>query len=67
MACKLVTCPESDHLETIAFQDTPFGVIVERCTRFEPGDLGCSRKCAARRELDIGDTTVYALRLPARQ
>lgn len=73
MAWKLVTCPESAHLEMVVYEDTPLGMLVEACTRFEPGcPMTCARTCAARldrrdrdeRDLHVGDTTTYALRLP---
>jgi hypothetical protein len=73
MSCKHVTCPETAHLEMIAYEDTPCGVLIDACTRFAPGQvLTCSRSCAARRrageisDLEVGDTTRYELRLPAR-
>jgi hypothetical protein len=73
MPCKLVTCPESAHLEMIAFDDTPVGVLIDACTKFPLGcEMGCARTCAARLdrryraldELHVGDTTTFALRLP---
>ena len=73
MPCKLVTCPESAHLEMIAFDESPLGVLIDACTRFPLGcQMTCARTCAARldrrhRDLDelhVGDTTTFALRLP---
>lgn len=77
MACKLVTCPESAHLEMIVFEDTPLGLLIEACTNFQPGcPMTCPRTCAARfdrRErtdalcdLHVGDETTFELRLPDR-
>jgi hypothetical protein len=65
MACKLVTCPESAHLEMIIYEDTPLGLLIDACTRFQPGCMmKCPRTCAARLDrrfrdgidLDIGDS-----------
>ncbi len=75
MACKLVTCPESGHLEMIVYEGTGLGMLIEACTRFQPGcPMSCPRTCAARLDrrergdfdLDIGDTTTFDLRLPGR-
>ncbi len=78
MACKLITCPESAHLEMIVYEDTPLGMLIEACTRFAPGcPMSCPRTCAARLDrrsvgtnervsarLHIGDTTTFDLKLP---
>jgi hypothetical protein len=76
MACKPITCPEFAHLEMIVYEDTPFGMLIDACTRFEPGcPLTCARTCAARLDrrvrsdevtLHVGDTTLFDLRLPER-
>ena len=75
MPCKLVTCPESAHLEMIVYEDSPFGMLVDACTRFQPGcPMTCPRTCASRidkrdrelAEIHIGDTTTFELRLPDR-
>lgn len=77
MPCKLVTCPESAHLERIVYEDSPLGMLIEACTGFQPGcPMNCPRTCAARLdrvdrseehlELHVGDTTTYGLRLPSR-
>ena len=73
MASKLVTCPDSAHLEMIVYEDTPLGMLVEACTRFDVGcPMSCPRTCAARLDqrtreeaaLEVGDTTTFELRLP---
>lgn len=78
MPCKLVTCPDSAHLEMIVYEDTPLGMLIDACTRFGPGcAMDCPRTCAARfdrRErtdtlpdiLHVGDSTTFDLRLPER-
>lgn len=78
MACKLVTCPESAHLEMIVYEDSPLGMLIDACTRFQPGCvMSCPRTCAARLdrrerggdelvELHVGDVMAFDLRLPAR-
>jgi hypothetical protein len=49
MAVKLITCPESAHLEQIEYMDTPLGLLIHRCSRFEPAcTVSCARECAAR-------------------
>jgi hypothetical protein len=46
---KLVTCPETAHLEQIDFDLHPLGVLIHECSRFSPScDVRCSRTCAAR-------------------
>jgi hypothetical protein len=73
MPSKPVTCPESAHLEMLAFDDSPLGMLIEACTRFQPGcAMTCPRTCAARLDrharalenLHVGDMTSFALRLP---
>jgi hypothetical protein len=49
MATKLVTCPESAHLEQIEFDASPLGLLILGCSSFEPScTVGCQRTCAAR-------------------
>ena len=49
MALKLVTCPETAHLEEIEYVDTPVGMVIEACSRFRPAcAVTCARTCAAR-------------------
>jgi hypothetical protein len=68
MAHRLVTCPETAHLELIECDDSPIGLLILRCTRFDaPCPVECPRTCAARidrRErvaletmLEVGDDT----------
>lgn len=77
MTSKLVTCPESAHLETITYQETTFGILVDTCTRFRAGcPMTCSRSCAARQDrlqrdddtgdFSVGDSTSVEVRLPDR-
>ena len=48
MATMMVTCPESAHLETIGFEDHPFGMLIAKCTAYS-GETApqCPRTCAA--------------------
>ena len=49
MALKLVTCPETAHLEEIDYVTHPLGLLIEGCSRFQGGcTLSCERTCAAR-------------------
>lgn len=49
MERKLVTCPETAHLEEIEYETSPCGMLIASCTRFRPrGDVECARECAAR-------------------
>jgi hypothetical protein len=63
---RLITCPESAHLELIEYDDTPFGMLVVACSRFQPScAVNCPRTCAARLDrrdlptqvLAVGDDT----------
>jgi hypothetical protein len=47
MTRKLITCPETDHLEVIDFEDTALGIVIASCSRLARGGLQCSRMCAA--------------------
>jgi len=49
MAHRLVTCPETAHLELLEYEDTPCGMLVVACSRFRPAcAVECPRTCAAR-------------------
>ena len=49
MERKRVTCPETGHLEEIAFEQTTAGIVIVGCSRFEPAcALQCPRECARR-------------------
>jgi hypothetical protein len=48
MAFRLVTCPESGHLELIDFEDTPFGLLIRDCSGLRECPRDCPRTCAAR-------------------
>ncbi len=53
MSYRLLTCPETAHLELIEHLDDPLGTLIVACTRFRPPcDVNCPRTCAAR--LDRG-------------
>lgn len=46
---RLVTCPETAHLELIDYEDTPLGMLIRECSRFRPAcAITCTRTCAAR-------------------
>lgn len=46
---RLVTCPETAHLELIEYDDTPLGMLIRECSRFRPPcAITCGRACAAR-------------------
>jgi len=44
---KLVTCPESAHLEEIECEATPCGIVIVSCSRLGEGEM-CARECARR-------------------
>ena len=47
MPSKLVTCPETAHLEEIEYDDHPLGMLIRACSRFAPPcAIGCERRCA---------------------
>ena len=47
METKLVTCPETAHLQQIDFDVHPLGMLIQGCTRFHPRTrLACARTCA---------------------
>lgn len=49
MQRKLVTCPDTAHLEEIELEHTACGMVISACSRFSPRtDVRCSRECAAR-------------------
>ncbi len=49
MTKQLVTCPETGHLEEIALERTPQGIVILRCSRFSPTcNPDCPRECARR-------------------
>jgi hypothetical protein len=61
---RLITCPETAHLELIEYDDTPCGMVIAACSRFRPAcAVRCPRTCAARldrrdlptQEIPIGD------------
>jgi hypothetical protein len=49
MGFRLVTCPESAHLERIEYAETECGLLILGCSRFDPPcEASCPRTCAAR-------------------
>jgi hypothetical protein len=48
MQRKLVTCPDSAHLEEIEYDETSCGMVITACSRYARGELRCARVCAAR-------------------
>ncbi len=49
MERKRITCPESAHLETIEFERTPCGIVLDACSRFDPPHaITCAGECARR-------------------
>lgn len=47
MLRRLVTCPETAHLEEIHYLDSPLGILISACSRLDE-DETCTRECAAR-------------------
>ena len=46
---RLITCPETAHLEMIEYESSPHGCLIARCSRFRPaGEIECPRTCAMR-------------------
>ena len=49
MERKLITCPETAHLEEIDYERTPLGLVIVGCSRFQPRcALECGCECARR-------------------
>ena len=51
MTTKLVTCPETAHIEAVDFLSEPDGelLLVVRCSRFDPPeDVACDWLCLKR-------------------
>jgi hypothetical protein len=48
MAYRMITCPETAHLEMIDYEDTPCGMVISTCSRFRSCEETCPRTCAAR-------------------
>lgn len=45
---KLVTCPETGHLEELELEATPLGLVVVKCSRYAGEELTCPRECTRR-------------------
>lgn len=59
---RLLTCPETAHLEMIEYEQTPYGVVIAACSRFRPAcAVDCPRTCAARLDRRDGTTQVLTL------
>jgi hypothetical protein len=49
MSYRLITCPETAHLEMIEDEPHPLGLLILACSRFRPScAVACPRTCAAR-------------------
>jgi hypothetical protein len=49
MAYRLITCPETAHLELIEYERDPLGLLVQACSHYRPPHcLRCPRTCASR-------------------
>jgi hypothetical protein len=56
---KLVTCPETAHLEQIDFDRHPLGLLIRSCSRFTPAcQITCARTCAARMDRRARDSSL---------
>jgi len=48
MRCMRVTCPETAHLEDLAVEHHPLGILISGCSAWESGTAQtCARRCAA--------------------
>jgi len=65
MERRAITCPVTSQLETVDYERTSLGVIVEGCTRFPFGNIECTCECARRIDrqdrLDNDDPTERVL------
>lgn len=60
---RLITCPETAHLELIEYDETPFGLVIAACSRFRPAcQPNCPRTCAARLDRRDGATLQIDIR-----
>jgi len=61
MAIRLITCPETAHLEMIDYETSPFGMLIRSCSQLRASCDGttCPRTCAAR--LDRRDRGGFVL------
>jgi hypothetical protein len=57
MQRKLVTCPDSAHLEEIEYEETSCGMVITACSRYAHGEIRCARECAARLDRRARTTT----------
>lgn len=44
---KLITCPDTAHLEVIEYERTELGTLIAGCSRLSRCRLECGRVCAA--------------------
>lgn len=64
---RLVTCPETGHLEELELEDTPLGLVVVGCSRFTGTELRCPRECTRRmdrrdrKERDVRDRVLVVV------
>jgi hypothetical protein len=65
MEKKLVTCPETAHIEEIRYLADRDGeiLVVLRCTRFDPpADIQCDATCAQRMNCRVARARTQTLR-----
>jgi hypothetical protein len=49
MERKLITCPDTAQLEEIEYEQSPLGILITGCSRFQPRScVTCDRECARR-------------------
>ena len=54
---RLLTCPETAHLELVEHLDDPLGTLIAGCSRFRPPcELRCPRTCASRLDRGVRET-----------
>jgi hypothetical protein len=67
MAYRLVTCPETAHLELIEYDESRCGMLILGCSTFRsPCSIACPRTCAARldrRRRDPGEIDESVLKV----
>jgi hypothetical protein len=60
MASRMVTCPETAHLERIEYETSPFGMLIRVCSGHRSScEATCPRTCAAR--LDRRDRSSFVV------
>ncbi len=60
MTYRLITCPETAHLELVDYVDDPLGMLVTACSQFRPAcAVDCPRTCAARLDRGVREPTSW--------